>query len=76
MTEPLLARVSEVLEGLRRELREDGTEVELLGLEGEIAVLRLSGLCLSCPSMVPDLLRVIEGSVKEAVPEIARVVLR
>lgn len=54
---PLETRVREALERVRPYMESHGGGVELLGLEGEVAHLRLHGSCDGCPSSASTLSR-------------------
>jgi Fe-S cluster biogenesis protein NfuA len=66
-------RVSEVIDGVRPYIQQDGGDVELVGIEDNVVLVRLSGACVGC-AMAHQTLKVgIEQKVVEAVPEIVRV---
>ena len=66
-------RVAAVIEELRPGVRSHGGDVELLRVEGNVAIVRLSGACVGCSSAAQTLKDGIEASVCARVPEIARV---
>lgn len=68
------ARVAGVLEALRPFLRADGGDVELVDVRGATARVRLAGACAGCSGAVETLKRFVERRVREAVPEISRVI--
>jgi len=63
-------RVLEALEEVRPYLESHGGDVELIGVEGGVARLRLQGSCEGCPSSTLTLKLAIEESVLEAAPEL------
>ncbi len=66
-------RVAAVIEELRPGVRSHGGDVELVGVEGKTAVVRLSGACEGCSSAAQTLKDGIEAAVCARVPEISRV---
>jgi Fe-S cluster biogenesis protein NfuA len=68
----LRSRIEEVLDqSVRPELREDGSDVELVGIDDDCIVqIRLSGTCQGCSSAAISLALQIEATVKAQVPEI------
>jgi Fe-S cluster biogenesis protein NfuA len=71
----LLEKVQEVLDTIRPQLQADGGDVELVGMTEDNEVqLRLQGRCKGCPMSQLTLAMVIERTLKEQIPEIARVV--
>lgn len=67
-------RVEEVLEKLRPMLMMDGGNIELVEVkDGEVFV-HLVGACGMCPSSTMTLKMGVERAVKEAIPEIKRVI--
>ena len=70
---PLEARVRQALEGVRPYLESHGGDVELLGVDGGAASLRLEGSCDGCPSSAVTLRSAIEEAIFKAAPDIERV---
>jgi Fe-S cluster biogenesis protein NfuA len=68
----LRSRIEEVLDqSVRPELREDGGDVELVGIDDDCIVqIRLSGACQGCSSAAITLAMQIEATVKAQVPEV------
>lgn len=68
----LRARIEEVLDqSVRPELRADGGDVELVGIDDDCIVqIRLSGACQGCSSAAIALAFQIEATVKAQVPEV------
>ncbi len=67
-------RVEEILEGLRPMLMADGGNIELIDVkDGEVFV-HLLGACGMCPSSTMTLKLGVERALKEAIPEVKRVV--
>ncbi len=63
------ARIERVLEELRPALRADGGDVELIGVEGRSARVRLVGACDGCASAGLTLRFGIEKRLREEIPE-------
>jgi Fe-S cluster biogenesis protein NfuA len=68
----LLGRIEAALDAdVRPTLREDGGDVELVGIDDDhIVQVRMQGLCASCPSTLYTFTIGIERSVKAAVHEV------
>jgi Fe-S cluster biogenesis protein NfuA/nitrite reductase/ring-hydroxylating ferredoxin subunit len=63
-------RVEQALDGVRPYLRSHGGDVELLGLEGGVARLRLEGSCNGCGSSRTTMKLAIEDALAKAAPEL------
>ena len=70
----VVGRVREVIELIRPAVQADGGDVELVGVGGGVARIRFHGACVGCPSSTMTLQHGIERHVRDAVPEIDRVV--
>ena len=70
---PVEARVRQALDEVRPYLDSHGGDVELLGVEGGVARLRLEGSCNGCPSSAATLKLAIEDAIQRAAPELERV---
>ena len=67
-------KVEEILDKLRPMLMADGGNIELVDVkDGEVFV-HLVGACGMCPSSTMTLKMGVERAIKEAMPEIKRVV--
>jgi Fe-S cluster biogenesis protein NfuA/nitrite reductase/ring-hydroxylating ferredoxin subunit len=66
-------RILQALEEVRPYLRSHGGNVELLGVEGGVARLRMQGSCDGCPSSAVTLKLAIEEAVQKAAPELERI---
>jgi Fe-S cluster biogenesis protein NfuA/tetratricopeptide (TPR) repeat protein len=66
-------RVAAVIEELRPGVRSHGGDVELVRVEGNVAIVRMSGACSGCGSAAQTLKVGIEAAVCARVPEIVRV---
>ena len=62
-------RVEAVLDRVRPFLQADGGDIELLGVEGNRATVRLTGLCGGCPSAHMTLHVGVEMALREEIPE-------
>jgi Fe-S cluster biogenesis protein NfuA/nitrite reductase/ring-hydroxylating ferredoxin subunit len=63
-------RVARALEEVRPYLQSHGGNVELLGIEGGVARLRLQGSCHGCPSSIMTLKLAIEEAIQKAAPDL------
>jgi len=62
-------RVEAVLERVRPFLQADGGDIELLGVHGNSADVRLTGVCAHCPSAHMTLYLGVETAIREEMPE-------
>jgi Fe-S cluster biogenesis protein NfuA/nitrite reductase/ring-hydroxylating ferredoxin subunit len=67
---PISERVEEALESVRPYMESHGGNVELLGLEGDVARLRLEGSCEGCPASSATLELAIKSALEEAAPDL------
>ncbi|MCX7823165.1 MAG: NifU family protein [Syntrophobacterales bacterium] len=67
-------QVEKVLDKIRPMLQRDGGNVELVGIEGTIVKVRLTGACHGCPMSQMTLKAGIERIIKQEVPEVTQVV--
>lgn len=66
-------RIRKALDGVRPYLGSHGGGVHFVGVEDDVARLRLEGSCDGCPSSTVTVTLAIEKALLEAAPEIARV---
>ena len=66
-------RVQEVLDKVRPALQADGGDVELVGVDGGVGKVRLTGACKGCPMSQMTLTHSVERVLKAEVPEVERV---
>jgi len=66
----LETRLREALEKIRPYMQSHGGNVELLGLEGEFARLRLQGACKTCPSSTVTMELAVRHAIEEACPDL------
>jgi Fe-S cluster biogenesis protein NfuA len=64
-----LERVEAVLGRVRPFLQADGGDIILLGLEGNSARIKLTGMCAQCPSAHMTLHLGVEAALREDMPE-------
>ena len=62
-------RVESVLNRIRPFLRADGGDIELIGVDGDSAGVRLTGVCAACPSAQMTLHLGVEAALRDAMPE-------
>jgi Fe-S cluster biogenesis protein NfuA len=67
----LETRVRQALDKVRPLLRSHGGDVELLGLAGGVARLRLLGSCDGCPSSAMTLKTAVEDAIYDKAPDVA-----
>ena len=66
-------RVAEAIDSVRPGVQSHGGDVELLRVEGNVAVVRLHGACVGCNAAAQTLKDGIEVAVRARVPEIVHV---
>ncbi|MCL4370719.1 MAG: NifU family protein [Chloroflexi bacterium] len=66
-------KVTKVLEAIRPGLQMDGGDIELVGVEGGVVKVRLTGACSGCPMSMMTLQMGVERAIKREVPEVVRV---
>jgi Fe-S cluster biogenesis protein NfuA len=62
-------RVELVLARVRPFMQADGGDIQLLGIDGNSADVRLTGMCAGCPSAHMTLYLGVEMALREAMPE-------
>jgi Fe-S cluster biogenesis protein NfuA len=62
-------RIESVLQRVRPFLQADGGDIELLEVQGNSAVVRLTGVCSHCPSAHMTLHLGVEAALRTAMPE-------
>lgn len=67
-------KVEAVLSKIRPHLQADGGSVELVGIEGSVVKVRLTGACGSCPMSQMTLKMGVERAIKAEIPEVTEVV--
>jgi len=68
-------QVAGVIQQLRPAIQGDGGDIELVdvGDDGTVSV-RLHGACIGCPSAAQTLKLGVEQSLRDAIPEVSRVI--
>jgi nitrite reductase/ring-hydroxylating ferredoxin subunit/Fe-S cluster biogenesis protein NfuA len=66
-------RVAAALELVKPYLQSHGGSIELVGIEGDVALVRLQGSCTGCSMSAQTLRQGVEEAVTTRVPEISRV---
>jgi Fe-S cluster biogenesis protein NfuA len=69
-------RVESVLKRVRPYLQADGGDIELVGLEGNSVLVRLTGVCATCPIANMTLHVAVEAALRDAIPEFASLRVR
>lgn len=67
----LETRLKEALEKVRPYMQSHGGNVEIIGLDGDFARLRLLGACKTCPSSRMTLELAVRKAVEESCPDLA-----
>ncbi|MCE5334184.1 MAG: NifU family protein [Desulfobacteraceae bacterium] len=67
-------KVEQALAKIRPMLERDGGSVDLMGIEGTVVKVRLTGACHGCPMSQMTLKSGIERVIKQEVPEVTEVV--
>jgi Fe-S cluster biogenesis protein NfuA len=62
-------RIEVILNRVRPFLQADGGDIVLLGVEGNSADVRLTGMCAGCPSAHMTLHVGVETAIREEIPE-------
>ena len=62
-------RVESVLLRIRPFLQADGGDIELVEIQGNSALVRLTGVCAGCPSAYMTLHLGVEVALRQAIPE-------
>lgn len=70
---PLAERVTRALDSVRPYIRSHGGEVELAGIDGDVARVRLSGSCQGCASSAATLEHAVTDAVLTVAPELTSV---
>ncbi|MFZ2456838.1 MAG: NifU family protein [Candidatus Altiarchaeia archaeon] len=66
-------KVAKVIEKVRPALQQDGGDIKLLEVKGDIAKVRLQGACAGCPMAQMTLKNYVEAMIRKEVPEIKKV---
>jgi Fe-S cluster biogenesis protein NfuA/nitrite reductase/ring-hydroxylating ferredoxin subunit len=66
-------RVRQALDGVRPYLGSHGGDVELVGVDDGVAIVRMQGTCEGCPASAMTLKLAIEDAVLKAAPDVDRV---
>ncbi|GLI33104.1 NifU family protein [Desulforhabdus amnigena] len=67
-------KVEKALDKIRPMLQRDGGNVELVGIEGKVVKVRLTGACHGCPMSQMTLKAGVERVIMQEVPEVVEVV--
>ena len=74
MSQEIENKINEALKEIRPFLNSDGGDIELVGVDGQIAKVRLLGNCLDCSVNQMTLKIGVEATIKKHVKEITQVV--
>jgi Fe-S cluster biogenesis protein NfuA len=67
---PTREQLTLLLQEIRQVLRQDGGDLELIGIEGSTVRVRMKGACVGCPRAVLDLKNVVEKAVRQQFPQV------
>jgi len=66
-------KVESVLDKIRKALKMDGGDIELVDIEDSVVKVRLKGACAGCPFSQMTIKNFVERELKKAIPEVAKV---
>ena len=66
-------KIEKALEKVRAGLQQDGGDIELVAVEGDVVKVRLKGACAGCPMSQVTLANFVERELKKEVPGIKKV---
>lgn len=66
-------KIEKALEKIRAGLKQDGGDIELVGIDKGIVKVRLKGACSGCPMSQMTLTNFVEAELRKAVPEVKKV---
>ena len=69
-------QVEAVLDRVRPFMRADGGDIELVGVDGNSAEVKLTGMCAGCPSAHMTLNLGVESALRDEIPEFESLRLR
>ncbi len=65
--------MAQCIEDVRPQLQADGGDIELIGVENDVAKVKLKGACNGCPMSGMTLQYGVVNCIKKRVPEIKKV---
>lgn len=66
-------KVESVLDKIRKALKMDGGDIELVDILDDVVMVRLKGACAGCPFSQMTIKNFVEKELKKAIPEIKKV---
>jgi Fe-S cluster biogenesis protein NfuA len=69
----LREKLEEVLEKIRRGLKSEGGDIELVDIKDNVVYVRLKGACSTCPMSSLTMKNWVESNIKKEFPEISSV---
>jgi len=66
-------KVKAAIEEIAQALSQDGGGIDLVGIEGNVVKVKLTGACVGCPMAQITLQGMVEKKLKESVPEVEKV---
>lgn len=73
MVDTTTEKVRKVIDKLRPNLQADGGDIELLGVDKGVVMVKLKGACAGCPMSMMTIKWGVENLLKKEVPEVIRV---
>lgn len=66
-------KVESVLDKIRKALKMDGGDIELVDVLDDVVMVRLKGACSGCPFSQMTIKNFVERELKKAIPEVKKV---
>ncbi|HGE70198.1 TPA: NifU family protein [Candidatus Poribacteria bacterium] len=66
-------KVEAVLEKIRKGLKMDGGDIELVDIADNVVTVKLRGACAGCPFSQMTIKNFVERELKKAIPEVKKV---
>lgn len=66
-------KVEQALNTIRPALQADGGDIQLVSIEDDVVKVRLTGACGGCPMSAMTMTQGVERAIKNAVPQIKKV---
>ena len=66
-------KVEQALNTIRPSLQADGGDIQLVSIEDDVVKVRLTGACGGCPMSAMTMTQGVERAIKNAVPQVKKV---
>ena len=73
MSKTVEQKVQDALAEIKPQIRADGGDIELVGIEDGVVKVRLQGACVGCPMSTLTVKQGVERIIKARVPEVKSV---